>query len=279
MEIYRISRRDKTWKDKKNITLYHISPDRIGKFMPKSSFRGKYRGVYFSPSYRSLIIDWAYYVKNKKEDKHPLNKLHTEVVREIRLLTEKVSANIATDEEKQKLEHLDEKLDRINSSMSRDTFEKDKKHYQTLYIYTVSCPPDVYKEVQDIYYGTMKEESEKGELSYGFWGWGAQVFIPDYLLDQIKIIDVRKIDSGELSQELSDSYKKPRHYSPTKENEYTGNWSQELENKRQEEKRLKIEKDERDIKRQKVRNLYFKDPDFVVKPKPLKQTDDGIFIQ
>lgn len=56
-------------KDKKNIYLYHASPDQHHIFKPMSAISfGPLRqhGLYFAPSFKSLIQDWVNYVAGKK---------------------------------------------------------------------------------------------------------------------------------------------------------------------------------------------------------------------
>lgn len=268
MKIYRISHRDKTWKDKKNITLYHISPDNFTRFSPKSSFRGLYKGVYFSPSYRSLIRDWSYYVRDKKTERHTLHQIQNELIKEKNKLTEKVRDNTATEEEKITLEQLDNKIDKLYESMGKKTFQENQVGYKTLYLYTVVCPMETYKEIQDIFNSVQKAEEkraeEKGlEPNFAFWAWGEQVFVPDYLLDQIKIVSVKKIDaSKDLGQERTQVERKPRFITDSEENKKTwfGN-SEEYERKRKEKEAKELERQQRELRREKVRNMAINNPE------------------
>lgn len=222
MKIYHFGGyKEKNWKDKKNVTLYHISPENFSRFSPKSSFRGKYRGVYFSPSYRSLIRDWAYYVKGKKDDKHTLHQLSREISQEQDRLRIKIKNNTITEEEKLRVNELEDQLDKIRESMGKETFREQEKGYKSLYLYTVVFPPEAYREAHDIFYSVMEaeEKNNSGEINYGFWYWGEQIFIPDYLLNQIKITNVKKLDSALLSQERVQVERKPFYITPTEENE------------------------------------------------------------
>lgn len=65
----------KHWKDygakdygHEILNLWHISPEKIVFPSAKSSFQGV-AGAYFSPSYKSLLSDWAMYVAGKKQVK------------------------------------------------------------------------------------------------------------------------------------------------------------------------------------------------------------------
>ena len=53
----------------KDITLYHASPDNITELHPYSimGFKpNRYKGMYFSENFQSLINDWIPYVMSKK---------------------------------------------------------------------------------------------------------------------------------------------------------------------------------------------------------------------
>jgi len=56
----------KTYRDDKStIMLYHASPERLSSLKPLSKFEN-YTGMYMSPSYRSIILDWMPYIIGKK---------------------------------------------------------------------------------------------------------------------------------------------------------------------------------------------------------------------
>jgi len=126
MKIYKLS------EDSRPITLYHISNESITMLSPKSSFFGGYKGLYFSPSYRSLIRDWAPYVRGRK-NRHHLLLEEAERIRKI--CREK-------DEKKEDSSNEQEKLDKIQESISNSELqESNKTGYKTLYIYRGSVKP------------------------------------------------------------------------------------------------------------------------------------------
>jgi len=68
-------RYNKHWKDSNQfIKLYHVSPEKLWKLSPESDFFG-YKGLYFSPTYRSTFADWVPYVRGKKKAKDGYNTL------------------------------------------------------------------------------------------------------------------------------------------------------------------------------------------------------------
>ena len=66
--LQKTSWKPKHSKDKKQQTLWHVSDQKITYLSPRSSFAGK-RGLFFSPSYHSLVNDWVPYVSGKKTKK------------------------------------------------------------------------------------------------------------------------------------------------------------------------------------------------------------------
>ena len=56
----------KTYRDRQDhVVVYHVSPDRLTYLLPRSKF-AQYKGIYVSASYRSIIEDWAGFVRGKK---------------------------------------------------------------------------------------------------------------------------------------------------------------------------------------------------------------------
>jgi len=68
----------KHWKDKKWVTLWHLSPDRHNVLMPRSTLgKGEYSrtGLYFTESFYSLLNDWMGFVAGKKKSEGSYSKL------------------------------------------------------------------------------------------------------------------------------------------------------------------------------------------------------------
>lgn len=209
MKIYRIS--GKTWKDKlkaKAVTLYHVSPDRLSALLPRSKFLKTGRtGVFLSPSYKSLILDWASYVKNKKQRFHSqgytaIDRIHDKM--------DELKKQEQTYEVQQELIALRQKYDEL-STKSAEKEDRQPKGYSTLYIHSIECPMNVYNECKarmDIAYENDPVKS------YGFWGWGAQIFIDAEFLPQLKIFNVKPINLTQFMDEydsmVKNRYKKER---------------------------------------------------------------------
>lgn len=56
--------------------FYHISPENFNRFSPKYSSIFKCKGVFVSPTFKSIIFDWAMYVFYKKDRKNVFRKKH-----------------------------------------------------------------------------------------------------------------------------------------------------------------------------------------------------------
>ena len=82
------------------------------------------------------------------------------------------------------------------------------KSYKTIHIHKVSCPEDVYRKCREWFFSFLPKDDN---LSYGFWYWGEQIFIPEYFFDLLEIISVDTKNVSELIGEISDSTRKPRY--------------------------------------------------------------------
>lgn len=70
--------------------------------------------------------------------------------------------------------------------------------YKTIYLYTVKIPKTTYKKAKE-YYNEKIKESGNGD-NYGFWGWGAQIFLTKDMVDDIQIVNVKKLSEGEVQK-------------------------------------------------------------------------------
>jgi len=190
----KISWRGKHQKDKKNIYLWHISPDRHNVLKPRSRM-GKedysYTGLYFTPSFKSLLQDWMSYISGKKvkrEDRHSNDPNYA---------------------------------------------------YETLFIHKVSVPEWVLKESYKRQKQTFNIEDARGEASFGFWGWGQQVFIPEDLLNHVSIIDIKNYSYDELQDKYVDQQ---RHRDSVVRNFNDPNWF--ISSKPTREEIIQFKKDE-----------------------------------
>lgn len=187
----------KTYRDTHNTKmLYHVSPENLSVLKPLSKF-SSYTGLFMSPSYRSIIQDWAMYVKDKKHYTH-LDEIHDKIINEIHKI-EYVSGSYkqAKDPSEQlRLDNLWNELDGINKSMGSDKYRDATEGYKTLYIHKIICPMETYRECININHEVFESGYQKENL--GFWCWGSQVFIPAEYLSKLEIVSIEALNTGEL---------------------------------------------------------------------------------
>ena len=156
----------KTWKDQKNyeqIILYHVSPNRIGHLMPRSTFVG-HSGLFMSPSYDSIILDWAFYVIGKKKNKHPLEINVNEISQKVRKLEDQIEKiekeNSNSDllpELKVQLQVLENKESNMIDAHNKDSHAQSMCDYQTIYLYKIACPQFIFNLASNLYYQTYDQ--------------------------------------------------------------------------------------------------------------------------
>ena len=186
MSWYKQSWSGKTYRDDRSTKiLYHVSPNRLTRLSPRSSFMGV-SGSYVTDSYKSIIQDWSYYVMNKKHKHHPLGLRWEELWEESRALPE--------DDPRQ--EEINIQIEKLRDSMENDAYKKSIEGYKTLYVHKLECPSKIYKEAVDFF--NKKYEENATMDNFGFWGWGPQVFIPAQFLDELKILSVEEMNMGEM---------------------------------------------------------------------------------
>jgi len=200
MNFLKISGRTRR-DDKSKTIIYHVSPNKMNRFQGRSSFFG-ISGLFFGPSYNSIAKDWAEYVISKKNNKHPLGKTHQEVLHEMRLYRHKE----LSEEETIKFNNLKDKLDRINETMDSDAYQRSIGNYSKVYVHKVSCP----KRILNDSIALMNEAYNSGykEDDFGFWGWGAQVFIPQDFLNQLEVVGVEEWNNSKVAEESHKSWTK-----------------------------------------------------------------------
>lgn len=198
MRIYRLSGKTRRDRSKKQyIALYHISPEKLNRLMPRSKLlrTGKI-GLYLSTSYKSTIIDWAHYVMNKKHENHPLQKQISALCKKYRELEEQQKVTPAPEIELQ-MQDIDAKIDKLRETTKTENkaYWESITGYKTLYLHTVLCPLEIYDESQKM----MQEVYEADPIkSFGFWNWGAQVFIEAHDLSSLVVKSVDELSIGDL---------------------------------------------------------------------------------
>lgn len=130
--------------------FYHASPENFSRFTPKYNKTFKCKGVFVSPTFKSVIKDWAFWVLNKKN----------------------IKANYAS-------------------------YNKEN-YYSYIWIYTIELPKNIIQDCKEFYDEVFHSEDWSEGKLYSFWYWGEQLFIPDYLVDEIKIIKKRRYNLTEI---------------------------------------------------------------------------------
>lgn len=187
----------KHWKDVKSVTLWHISQENLTHLAPRSVFKGQ-PGLYFSESFRSLIDDWAPYVASKKYHKHSLDINWRKTWDQIDEIISKPEQD-RTPEEHEQLESLKNKIDQMRESLNRSSHTDDKnKLYRTVFIHKVLSPEWLVRQSYRDMYQELDEEAKSGNINYGFWFWGSQVFITADNLKHLKLVSSKKYDYNEI---------------------------------------------------------------------------------
>lgn len=211
--------RKKHWKDGKSISLWHCSPDRITRFLPRSKFLSTgICGVFFSPSYRSMAMDWAHWVCSKKTNLHFLERQASSIRKEISKLDTKIygggfsklPGTEAFDEEKENL--LKDLRENVFESMTERFYETNKP-YKQVFVHRVIVPAWVAEEAAKVLsdeYNKRKAENRVTTTQYfSFWAWGEQVFVPSHLLKYVKVVSVKKVRYYDIDNLVGH---KPRGY-------------------------------------------------------------------
>ena len=195
----------KTYRDRgarQNVTLWHVSPDRLGVLSPRSSFAGK-AGMYLSQNYTSLIQDWTYYVKSKKHKNHPLDQKWDKLWREYETFEDLVDSGKATESQERDMVALREKIESMRDSIdSEEHRDAMREGYKTFFIHKISCPKATYDKAYKEMLGVYEKIQNGGNDA--FWSWGKQVFIPEELLRECNIIGVKKLTDKDVDREYRD---------------------------------------------------------------------------
>ena len=255
-EINRLS--GKTYRDDKNImTLYHVSPNNLTALRPLSKFE-KYTGLFMSPSYKSLIRDWAGYVMGKKHNTD-LDIKRKEILRE----TDRIEGidgqykKAHNPEEQAKLDELYRELDKIDESMSSEGYRAATKGYGRVYVHKILCPKEIYEDCVRIF----NEVYDSGYMSgaFGFWAWGAQIFVPAEYLKYLKIISVRSMTRDDFYKEykslgMGTDRRRSTKLTPQQQQEFDAE-EQRRKSETPEETKIRLQKEEDDKYRKKSKFL------------------------
>ncbi len=213
MKIYKIAQNIKKKPRDSNQykTLYHASPVKLSKLKGRSVFKGV-NGIYLCPTYKSLIEDWAPFVKGKKAESNAhyerlITRLENHIFR-IRRDVKNLS-DFKKEEAEKKMQEIEDEITELYTKKNKAS-PKDKKdigdRYKTLYIHEVSCPKNVYNACLEWFFSFAKNS---GSENFGFWGWGEQVFIPENMLNHLTIVGVKQLNDTEYVKEMANSRRRP----------------------------------------------------------------------
>jgi len=192
-------------KDTRDIIVYHASPERISRFRGLSTLKGV-KGLYFSPSYKSAIQDWANVVRSHKQRTHPLYQRRERILKELDEFDDKIIRTTNQQEKdflRQQRDQLSNQFDQVNEKWWRENESEHEKvypSYKYIFLHKVSVPKYVYDEAMNFWEEISKDF---GMHNIGFWAWGEQIFIPSEFLNKLKVINVKKMSSQEIYREYS----------------------------------------------------------------------------
>lgn len=148
---------------------YHVSNNRFSKFSPKYNSKFGTKGIFLSPTFYSIVHDWANVVASRK-DGYTRKGIYADP-----FTNKKFPCHFPN-------------------------------YYKTLYVYHVWVRPDVarklkkyYNEMKDVAYEyAVKNNSVSQFISS--WCWGDEVFVPHEYLDSkyIKIVKCEKVKTHDL---------------------------------------------------------------------------------
>jgi hypothetical protein len=207
MKIIKIS--GKTWRDKKDtVILYHASPEKLSRILPRSSFKGV-AGSYFSPSYSSIAKDWASWVARKKLGKHSLIKQWNNLWEKENKLED---IKEPSQEQVQELIDIRNKLEKLRPSYE-NLYKEHNKPYSFVYVHKVACPRDIFEKYNTRMQNQLQNEFES---NVGFWLWGEQIFIDEKDLPRLKILKAEKWDKNEVYEKENNEWKDRSRATPEK---------------------------------------------------------------
>lgn len=156
-----------------------------------------------SPSYKSTIQDWAFCITGKKAQKHTLWLNWNEACKAIDKIEDRIKKIEKQDPNsdlliklKSDIKELEDQKSKINKSMNRDSFSDSNLAYQTLYIHKIGCPKTVYHQAIKFFHDMGKAEYKPED--FGFWAWGAQIFIIDKWLPHLEILDIEELNKEDI---------------------------------------------------------------------------------
>lgn len=187
-----------------------------------------------------------------------VNSLKT--FKQIRELEEQMEKN-PSPETQAKIDALNAKIDKMDeTTKNNEDYWESVGGYKNIFVHRIECPVEIYEECRK----RMKQAYEDDPVkSFGFWGYGAQIFIDKEFLPQLKIFDVKKMNLSQFLNEysslVSKRYMKPRMKMTPKEEE---EWEQRRIAK-EEKKALEEQKKREREEYYKKRMMTIDDPESV----------------
>lgn len=155
------------------VKVYHLSPHANiqylrGAHSPKQGAKG----IYVSKSWASVVKDWAHTLLSKRFGGRGPSTLRKRLRRKGDTL---------------------ERRGKLNAN--------DLGSYQSLTVYKLSIPQDVFQECQRRMDRLVEQAfAAQGVGAIGAWGWGVETFILEEYLDQIRIVGRKTLSRRTLLQ-------------------------------------------------------------------------------
>lgn len=221
MKIIKIS--NKTHRNDGSVTLWHISHESFSKLKPRSNMPRLMNdeldktGLFFSPSYNSLILDWAFYVAGKKNEKftkiidEKIDAIDEELEEKYDIKYQKTKElELENDlykkeEVKRDINNIQQDIENMEEKISDLAKKKNKiksNSYKEIYIYKIRCPRKIFTKYTKQFQQSMSQEKDMSRF-FSFWAWGSQIFISQVDLDQLSIVSKKKLSEKELREEYA----------------------------------------------------------------------------
>jgi len=100
--------------------------------------------------------------------------------------------------------------------MDSPTHNKEvRKGFGTLYLHKISCPQKIFEKSMGLMHEEFDRQQRMGIDNFGFWIWGAQVFVPAMYLKNLTIVSVKKMGISDFCQKYQEGMNKRYRYMGT----------------------------------------------------------------
>jgi len=188
------------WRDgQKWVTLWHVSPHRLTSLRGRSTFMG-HSGLYVSPSYSSLILDWCPVVMHRRGKKHPFHDFRKHACDMWDALSEKEGRTPEEDKEMAKWSAI------MDRQCELDT------PYTRIYIHELHCPLSLFEKASKFFQDAYDAGVANGaQANWGFWCWGQQIFMLNADIPLIQIHRVTELNRSEFKSEYDNEIRVNRY--------------------------------------------------------------------